>query len=64
MINRSFIKAKADTVGKFSVAFAKWVLIAVFIGAIGGLVGTFFHMAVLKATEVRESFPFLIYFPN
>ena len=62
MINRSFIKAKADTVGKFSVAFAKWVLIAVFIGAIGGLVGTFFHMAVLKATEVRESFPFLIYF--
>lgn len=62
MINKAFIKSKANTVRKFSLAFAKWVLIAVLIGAVGGIVGSCFHIAVLKATAVRESCPYLLYF--
>lgn len=61
MINKNFIKAKAGTVRKFSVAFAKWVLIAIAIGIVGGVIGSVFHMAVQKATGFRESNPWLIY---
>ncbi len=62
MINKGYLKAGADTTCKFAFAFVKWVLIAVAVGSVGGLVGTLFHMAVNKATEIRESAPWLVYF--
>lgn len=61
MINKEYIKSGADTAGQFAFAFVKWVLIAVAVGAVGGLVGTLFHMAVNKATEIREAQPWLVY---
>ena len=62
LINKGYLKAGADTTCKFAFAFVKWVLIAVAVGSVGGLVGTLFHMAVNKATEIRESAPWLVYF--
>ncbi len=41
--------------------FIKWCLIAVVVGAVGGLVGTAFHKSVDCVTEVRHVTPWLIF---
>ncbi|WP_243113137.1 chloride channel protein [Ruminococcus sp. Marseille-P6503] len=62
MINGNYIKNKAESAGKFVSAFVKWVLISTAVGAAGGIAGSLFHMAVNKATEIRESAPWLVCF--
>ena len=42
-------------------AFAKWVILAVTIGIIGGLLGSLFHLSIDYVTELRASHFFLIY---
>lgn len=42
-------------------AFVKWVLLAAFIGGVGGLVGAAFHISVEKATELRLAHPVLLW---
>ena len=41
--------------------FLKWVLIAGVVGAVGGLVGSTFHLSVEVATHFREQQPWLLY---
>ena len=43
-------------------SFMKWILIAVLIGAAGGLVGVAFHVSVEKVTEIREAHSWILYF--
>lgn len=42
--------------------FIKWILIAFVVGAVGGAVGSIFHMCIDLVTEVRTQNSFLIYF--
>ena len=41
--------------------FLKWVLIAGVVGAVGGLVGSTFHLSVEAATHFRERQPWLLF---
>ena len=43
------------------VIFLKWVLIAGVVGAVGGLVGSTFHLSVEVVTHFREQQPWLLY---
>lgn len=43
-------------------AFLKWALIGILVGTIGGLIGSFFHISIDFATELRTENSFLIYF--
>lgn len=61
MINMDFVKSKLATVKKFSAAFVKWVVIAVGVGIIGGVVGSLFHLAVNFATDFRLEHPWTLY---
>ena len=42
-------------------AFAKWMVLAVVVGLLGGVIGSIFHMAIDIATEFRALNPWLIY---
>lgn len=48
-------------VKKYSIAFIKWLFIAVIIGLIGGCVGTLFSKAVVYANSFRSEYPFIIF---
>lgn len=61
MVNKYFVIRKVYSVKKYCLTFFKWILIALVIGAIGGAVGTAFYKAVVKATDIRDSNPWLIY---
>ena len=41
--------------------FCKWTLLALLIGALGGLLGSVFHISVEKATALREEHGWLIF---
>lgn len=56
------LRAMSNSSEKYVVTFAKWVVIALVTGAIGGLVGGLFHMTVNAATEFRQSHEFVIWF--
>ena len=43
------------------ISFGKWLLIATFVGAIVGLVGTAFHFCIDYATELRLEYTYLIF---
>ncbi len=42
-------------------SFGKWIFCAIFVGAIGGVVGSLFHMCVDFVTDVRAENSWLIY---
>ncbi|MBE6680020.1 MAG: chloride channel protein [Ruminococcaceae bacterium] len=52
---------QAKKVLKETKIFLKWVLIALLLGVVGGLVGSAFHILVDIATETRENNDFLIW---
>lgn len=60
-INKRYVKRKIDNLMRYGVTFAKWVVIAVSIGIIGGVVGSLFHMAVNFATSFREGHSWLLF---
>lgn len=43
------------------ISFGKWLLIATFVGAIVGLIGTAFHFCIDYATELRLEYTYLIF---
>ncbi|MBQ8836940.1 MAG: chloride channel protein [Clostridia bacterium] len=55
------IMENLKTISKEAYTFIKWVFIAVLLGGIGGVVGSFFHMSVDFATELRTEHDFLIW---
>lgn len=50
-------KLKKSFLGIFNtvVVFLKWIIVAVFVGAVGGVVGTLFHKSIDYATTLREN---------
>ena len=43
-------------------AFAKWMVLAVIVGLLGGIIGTAFHIAIDYVTEIRTENSWLVYF--
>ncbi len=50
------------TVFEYVKVFFKWLLIAAFVGAVGGITGVLLHFCVDGVTELREENSYLIYF--
>lgn len=59
---KEFVKDKIDTCFKYAITFAKWVLISLALGTIGGIIGSLFHMAVNYATDFRVVHPWTLWF--
>ena len=51
----------AEKAKKYFVGFFKWLLAGLIIGAVGGLVGSLFHMGVEAVTEFRLEYDWLIW---
>lgn len=50
-------KARIGSAENYLAVFAKWVVIALVTGLVGGAVGVLFHMSVGAATDFREAHP-------
>lgn len=59
---KEIIASDFETTVKYSVSILKWIALASVTGAIGGLVGTAFHLSVSYVTTLRGQHPYLIYF--
>ena len=46
---------------QYAVTLLKWVAVGTLIGAVGGVVGTLFHLGVDHATELRVEHPWILY---
>lgn len=46
----------------YLIVLAKWVILSVIVGCIGGIVGSTFHILIDKATELRGEYQFILYF--
>ena len=57
----SVLKQESKEALSFLSGFVKWVLIALFTGAAGGLVGSAFNLSVRHATAFRAAHPWLLY---
>ena len=55
------MKENSKAVCNYVIIFLKWIVIALITGAVGGFIGTLFHIAVEKATELRLHNPAIIY---
>ena len=54
-------KDKLKEIFKYAKAFIKWSFFAFLIGIFGGCVGSFFHLCIDYATELRHNLPWLIF---
>ncbi len=45
----------------YIIAFLKWIILALIVGIVGGVVGSIFHISLDKVTELRMEYDFLIY---
>ncbi|MCR5575395.1 MAG: chloride channel protein [Oscillospiraceae bacterium] len=57
----SSFKQESGEALRFLLGFLKWVLIALFTGTLGGLVGSAFHLSVSHATAFRTAHPWMLY---
>lgn len=57
----SELKEKLMYAGRYFRTFYRWLLLATVTGAVCGLVGSAFNLAVSAATEIRLGYPHLIY---
>ena len=46
---------------KYAYTFIKWIIVAILVGAVGGVVGSLFHICVDYVTETREHNSWIIY---
>lgn len=54
------LRAMGAHVGLYITALTKWLALAVFVGAVCGVIGAVFHTSVHEATLLRERFPWLL----
>ena len=45
----------------YAATLVKWIAVGVLIGAVGGVVGSLFHMGVDHAAELRAEYPWVLY---
>ena len=55
------IKTNLKICTNYIFAFAKWIIIAVAVGVIGGILGSVFHLSIDYVTELRVKHDFLIF---
>lgn len=60
-MNLDTVKINLKVSSDYIVAFIKWVVVAIVIGAIGGLLGSVFHISIDYVTELRAEHEFLIF---
>ena len=58
---RTGIFSHISHMGEYVSALLKWVLLAVLVGILGGVVGSLFHIGVEEATELRAHAPWLLF---
>ena len=58
---RQEVRREARSAAETAVTFLKWLLIALVTGAVGGAVGSMFHVSVQWAAELRSQYPWLLY---
>ena len=56
------IKSVFKSSYEYSKSFLKWMIIAVFVGIIGGVTGSIFHISIDMATDFRIEHSYVIYF--
>ncbi len=47
--------------GKYYAYFLRWIVVAVILGIVGGVIGSIFHHFIDEATALRGEFPWLLY---
>ena len=58
---RQEVRREARSAAETTVTFIKWLLIALITGAVGGAVGSMFHVSVQWAAQLRGTYPWLLY---
>ncbi len=56
-----FIKKNLKAAFEYIKAFLKWILVATIVGALGGVVGSAFHMSIDYVTELRAEHRWLLF---
>lgn len=59
---KELIKRKFKSALNYVRTFIKWLVISVVTGAVGGLVGTLFHISIDSVTELRTQNPWILFF--
>lgn len=55
------IKEQLKFIFTYTVTFLKWLVVATLVGAVGGAVGSVFHISIDYVSEMREHNSFLLY---
>ena len=55
------VRREARSAAETTVTFLKWLLIALITGALGGAVGSMFHVSVQWAAQLRGVYPWLLW---
>ena len=55
------IAARIKHMAGYVVVLAKWLVLGALIGAVGGFVGSLFHIGVNYATSERLHYPWILY---
>lgn len=58
---REEVRREARSAAETTVTFFKWLLIAFITGAVGGAVGSMFHVSVQWASQLRGLYPWLLW---
>ena len=58
---RQFLSTYRERVGQYLFALGKWLLLSVLCGGVCGLIGSAFHLAIEKATELRGEYQWILY---
>lgn len=57
----SFLKNYAESIKQYSEEIVKWLIMSIFIGIVGGVVGAVFHHGLVWAAATRRLYPKLIW---
>ena len=52
---------RVKRMGRYALTLLKWIAVGTLIGAVGGVVGTLFHLGVDHATELRVHHPWILH---
>lgn len=61
MLDQNQFRERARDTGRYAAALAKWLLLAVAVGSLCGIVGAVFHLSVHYAAQTREAYPWLLW---
>ena len=58
---REKVQYRIRRMGLYLATLLKWVAVGLLIGAVGGVIGSLFHMGVDHAAELRAEHPWVLY---